>query len=274
MPSGAQICRSRVDSTAAAKWGSATPTTRPASRSCARNRVRRRCQSVPRSCTSRARNRCPAPTEPRVELVAVNVALLLEMVADGAPDRVVVGSRDGGLTAASLLQRARKAAALFTARDVAHVGFIDVNSDAVPVALFGAALAGIPFAPVNYRLTDTELRALTARLTPGVVIAGRDVVPRIESADGLHVMTTDDFVAAVASAAPASDESDLPFVDPDEIAVLLFTSGTTGEPKAAVLRHKHLVSYIIGSVEYLGAGDDDAQLVSVPPYHVAGVSAV
>ena len=37
-------------------------------------------------------------------------------------------------------------------------------------------------------------------------------------------------------------------MDPDEIAVLLYQ--TTGEPKAAVLRHKHLVSYILSSVEF------------------------
>jgi acyl-CoA synthetase (AMP-forming)/AMP-acid ligase II len=41
-----------------------------------------------------------------------------------------------------------------------------------------------------------------------------------------------------------------------------------------VLRHRHLTSYVITTVECLGAGDDEAQLVSVPPYHVAGVSAV
>jgi acyl-CoA synthetase (AMP-forming)/AMP-acid ligase II len=200
----------------------------------------------------------------------VNVAMLLEMVAEGAPDRLVVGSRADGLTAAVLLERARAAAAHFTSLDVAHVAFIDVNSDAVPVALFGAALAGLPFAPINYRLTDAELDALLARLTPCVVIAGREVVDRIAASEGVHVMATDDFMAATTEAG----DVDLPFVDPDEVAVLLFTSGTTGEPKAAVLRHRHLASYVIGSVEYLGADDADAQLVSVPPYHVAGVSAV
>ena len=39
-------------------------------------------------------------------------------------------------------------------------------------------------------------------------------------------------------------------MDPDDIAVLLFTSGTTGAPKAAILRQKHLVSYILGAVEF------------------------
>src|SRR5204863_3193905 len=59
-----------------------------------------------------------------------------------------------------------------------------------------------------------------------------------------------------------------------DIAVLLFTSGTTGEPKAAVLRHRHLASYVIGAVEFMNAEEDEAALVAVPPYHIAGVSAV
>ena len=63
-------------------------------------------------------------------------------------------------------------------------------------------------------------------------------------------------------------------MDPEEIAILLFTSGTTGAPKAAVLRQSHLVSYILGSVEFMGAADNEASLVSVPPYHVAGIAAM
>ena len=60
----------------------------------------------------------------------------------------------------------------------------------------------------------------------------------------------------------------------DDIAILLFTSGTTGAPKAAVLRQKHLVSYILGSVEFGGAAEEDAVLMCVPPYHIAGMAAI
>jgi acyl-CoA synthetase (AMP-forming)/AMP-acid ligase II len=186
---------------------------------------------------------------------------------------VVVGPRAGGLTAADLHARARRAAALFLSSGVEHVGMVDVNSEALPLALFGAALAGIPFAPVNYRLTDDQLHTLLPRLAPGLIIAGPDDIDRIKVGDGLQVMARDDFLAAIAD--DGNDHTiDLPYVDPDEIAILLFTSGTTGDPKTAVLRHRHLTSYILGSVEFLGASEDDAQLVSVPPYHIAGVSAV
>ncbi len=56
--------------------------------------------------------------------------------------------------------------------------------------------------------------------------------------------------------------------------MLLFTSGTTGEPKAAVLRHSHLTSYVISTVEFMGSAEAEAALVCVPPYHIAGISAI
>jgi acyl-CoA synthetase (AMP-forming)/AMP-acid ligase II len=62
--------------------------------------------------------------------------------------------------------------------------------------------------------------------------------------------------------------------DQDATAILLYTSGTTSAPKAAVLRHKHLTAYLLGSVEFGAADETDTMLVSVPPYHIAGVSNV
>jgi acyl-CoA synthetase (AMP-forming)/AMP-acid ligase II len=58
------------------------------------------------------------------------------------------------------------------------------------------------------------------------------------------------------------------------IAIQLFTSGTTAAPKAAILRHSNLLSYILGTVEFGAAEESDAALVSVPPYHIAGISAL
>jgi len=44
--------------------------------------------------------------------------------------------------------------------------------------------------------------------------------------------------------------------------VLLDTSGTTGEPKAAVLRHSNLASYIFATIDLAGAEEDEAALVT------------
>ncbi len=102
------------------------------------------------------------------------------------------------------------------------------------------------------------------------MIADDDEVARLGVCGAERVITKGEFAAAIAD--PVTGEH--PFVDPEDIGVLLFTSGTTSEPKAAVLRHRHLVSYIISSVEFLGCEPTEAQLICVPPYHIAGIAAV
>jgi fatty-acyl-CoA synthase len=200
----------------------------------------------------------------------VHLAMLLEMAAEGDPERVVLGSHDGGVTAAELLERARRAAVYFEKSGAEVVGYFGLNSDALPVALFGAALAGVPFAPINYRAPDEQLTGILGRVAGGLMIADDDEVDRLRACGADNVVTKGEFAASIAG--PVTGEH--PFVDPEEIAVLLFTSGTTSEPKAAVLRHRHLVSYIISSVEFLGCEAGEAQLICVPPYHIAGIAAV
>ncbi len=201
----------------------------------------------------------------------MNLALMLEMVADSIGDRVAVGSADGhDLTYEDLLRRARAAAGLLTRREAERLVTVDVNSETVPIGLFGAALAGVPYVPVNYRLADAQLRAVLERAAPAVVAVVEASVPaRLGSPiPGLELLSRQDLLDA-----PDADGRS-GFTDPEQAAVLLFTSGTSGDPKAALLRHRHLTSYVLGSVEFLGSDPGEAALVSVPPYHIAGIAAI
>jgi fatty-acyl-CoA synthase len=196
--------------------------------------------------------------------------MLLEMVAEGDGQRVVIGPRVGGLTASELRRRSRCLAARLVATGAAHVGLLDVNSEAAPITLFAAAQAGIPFAPLNYRLADDRLTAIVDRLAPAALVVGQQFIGRVEGVKGLSLITTPEAI----NPAPPSELPGFPAGNTEAVAVTLFTSGTTGQPKAALLRHRHLTSYIIGTVDFLGAGPGEAQLVSVPPYHIAGISAI
>ena len=109
----------------------------------------------------------------------MNIAMLLEMAAEGDPDRVVVGPHDGGLTASELLARSRRAARFLSGTGADVVGYFGLNSDVLPVALFGAAMAGVPFAPINYRAPDQQLVGIIGRVAGGVMIADDDEVQRL-----------------------------------------------------------------------------------------------
>src|SRR5690242_13361257 len=96
----------------------------------------------------------------------MNITLILEMAAS-AGDRAVVTADGRSLTAGQLLGLARSAAARF--RPYPAVLYLGTNHLAYPVALFGAALAGVPFVPLNYRLGAQQLDALLAR-HPGALV--------------------------------------------------------------------------------------------------------
>ncbi len=200
----------------------------------------------------------------------MNIALLLEMACEGHGDRLALGRRGEGLTYRHLYDLASRAGSLVAQHGATHLLHTAESSPALPVALFGSAWAGVPFVPLNYRLADDRLRALVERHAPCVLIADPGTEHRFDGLEGVTVLTVPTFLEHC-ELAEAQDFWD---PDPEAVAVLLHTSGTTGTPKAAVLRHRHLTSYVTGSVDFLGADEYEATLASVPPYHIAAISGI
>ncbi len=196
------------------------------------------------------------------------IGLLLELGAVMAGDRPAVGRGADALTFAELEERACAAAGIIAAADVRSVAYLGQSGPAFHVALFASALAGVPITPLNYRLAAAQLDALIDQLDTPLVIADEGYVGTV--ADRGAVLASS---ALLDASLPVSDQP-LPDVDDDSPAVVLFTSGTTSAPKGVVLRHSHLISYVLQTVDPGSAESDDAALVCVPPYHVAGVGTV
>lgn len=198
--------------------------------------------------------------------------LLLDLTADVCGDRKALGTLADGLDFAAMRGNARAAAAWLAECNAQNAVFVGLNGNALPILMFASGMAGLSFVPVNYRLPDADLRKLIARTAPSLVVVDDDMHARIDGIDGTTLVKRSEFEARFLVAVPAETE---PLSEGEnDIAVLLFTSGTTGDPKAAVLRHANLTSYVMSTVELLGADEDEAALVSVPPYHIAGISAV
>lgn len=199
----------------------------------------------------------------------MNIMTLLDMVAGVDPDRVAVGDAHSGVTLGELRELAGRAATLLADQPGRPLLYAGTATAAFPVSLFAAAAAGRPFAPVSYRLAPAPFQALVNGQLPARLLAEQRTVAELERPADLRVDQPADFLAEARAASPRTEDYDQ---DPDAAAVLLHTSGTTGKPKVAVLRHRHLTSYVLAGTEMLGAGSDEAALVSVPPYHIAGVA--
>jgi acyl-CoA synthetase (AMP-forming)/AMP-acid ligase II len=201
----------------------------------------------------------------------MNISLILQMAADAEPERIGLVCDGRRWSYRSLWHAAQGAAASIAKSSASHVALLDENSEAAAIALFGAAIAGVPYVPLNYRLADADLGALLQRIAPAYIVGDVERIQQLNPEGGHAARSRADFVAEaerLADTAAAAEEVE------EGIAIQLFTSGTTAAPKAALLRHSNLLSYILGTVEFGSAAEDEAALVSVPPYHIAGIAAL
>jgi acyl-CoA synthetase (AMP-forming)/AMP-acid ligase II len=202
-----------------------------------------------------------------VKAEALSISLLLEMAVSGEPDRLALVDGNQRLTIGELSELADGGAGVVAASGAEHVAYVGPGGIMAPLLIFASARAGTAYTPINYRLSAEGIHELIERLPASLVVVDgryRDVVGDV----GKLVMDCDEFLAAARTAEPAAE-----FADPDDVAIVLFTSGTTSKPKAVELSHGNLTSYITGTVEFGSADPDDAALICVPPYHIAGVNA-
>jgi acyl-CoA synthetase (AMP-forming)/AMP-acid ligase II len=189
------------------------------------------------------------------------------MAVSADPDRVAVIDGDARSTTADLSALADGGAGVIAESGASHIAYVGTGGLILPVLIFSSARAAVPFTPLNYRLSEQGMGQLIERLPAPLIITDpeyRDVL----TGAGKQVMTSEGFMAAARAAEPVSE-----FADPDDVAIVLFTSGTTSWPKAVELSHNNLTSYVTGTVDFGSADPDDAALVCVPPYHIAGVGA-
>ena len=196
----------------------------------------------------------------------MNLAMVLEMAASGFGDRVAVGPLDGGLTFAQVATRAGALADDLRSARPGPVAVAAPTGPHTPVALFGAAAAGRSYAPLNYRLPGPALDELIRRLDPALLITDPALPNHEPAPERRSKLPLSGAGSLGAEVAFSYDEA------PEAPAVVLYTSGTSAAPKAAVLRHDQLAAYLFATLEFGSAEPDEVNLLAAPPFHVAGVA--
>ena len=154
---------------------------------------------------------------------------------------------------------------------------VQVAKTRAALAVYGAAVAvGAIFLPLNTAYTAAEVDYFVGNATPKLLLAdpkAADALAPVAARHGARLMTLDaqgkgsfaDLAAGQPDQFPVTDRS------PDDLAAFLYTSGTTGRSKGAMLTHANLLS----NAETLAAAwrftDHDIQLHALPIFHTHGL---
>ena len=144
--------------------------------------------------------------------------------------------------------------------------------------VFAAARLGAMVVPVNVRWSPREIAVLLADCTPRAVVHGAEQAGGLERACAASGHRPALRLAAGAPDAPyeaalaaARREAALP-VTPEDPMILMYTSGTTGTPKGALLPHRKALYNARNAESFFGMSPDDRVLVVVPLFHSFGLA--
>ncbi|ELK45259.1 UNVERIFIED_CONTAM: fatty acid--CoA ligase family protein [Halobacillus marinus] len=167
-----------------------------------------------------------------------------------------------------------------------HIALVSGNSPLFMIGLYGSLRAGATVIPINPTYTVDEMSYILKNGDVKAVITMDILLEQFEymdeSLDILHYFAADtgsgidhsasslsekmkSFTSVVAGGDPLFEG---PPLNEEDVGVILYTSGTTGKPKGAMLTHRNLYSNAIDVADYLAINAEDRVIATLPMFHV------
>lgn len=189
------------------------------------------------------------------------------------PDVVAIQAGDRTVTYAALNERTNRIASMLTGMGVARGDRVAILSENSPEYLelqLAVAKIGVIVACQNWRQATPELQHCINLVTPKVLLVSARHAARLKDlkTDGMTVLTFDEDYETRLATASAAEPADI--VDPEDGLFILYTSGTTGLPKGAVISHRAEIARALMRGNEFGLPGGQVSAVWMPFFHMSG----
>ncbi|WP_042356054.1 class I adenylate-forming enzyme family protein [Bacillus rubiinfantis] len=216
----------------------------------------------------------------------MNAYLLLNIAGTIASEQEIITFEKKRFTYSQLIERTGLFAAALSSYGISRgdrVGIISTNSSETVEAFFAAFQLGAAIVPINYRakpdelafmIEDAGVKALIVEqryadmVAP--LLAGKEIELTV-CIGGAHQIGPEYEELLSIVPEPVVEFED---VEEDEVAILLYTSGTTSRPKGVMITYAQLSNYVMSHSEAADGTPNGSSLICVPSYHVAGATAI
>ncbi len=200
------------------------------------------------------------------------------------PDRIALVDDGQQITYQELADRVMTYAAALAARGVRRgdrVGVMVPNTADFPAIYYGALFLGATVVPIHVLLSSDEIAYIVRDSGARVLVVDTEVLTTAApaaAATGIRMFAVGETARTTADrliAGSPGRQAEIPAVEPDDVAVILYTSGTTGAPKGAMLTHANLLwNAVISARDVVGLSERDRIFGSVPLSHSNGQTVV
>ncbi|WP_240138467.1 non-ribosomal peptide synthetase [Streptomyces sp. MUM 178J] len=177
------------------------------------------------------------------------------------PQAVALVHKDGELTYAELDERSDRLARALLARGVRpedRVALLLGGRAHHVVATLAIGKAGAVYVPLDPRSPEARVRQILEGTATAVVLTDRATAERVPDGPADVVLVDGELPAA-----DGGDGASWPLPHPDQLAYIMYTSGSTGEPKGVAITHRNVAGLVHD--HYWGHGPDDRSLMHSPP---------
>ncbi len=207
-----------------------------------------------------------------------NLANRLAESAAKYPDRIAIRLDDIAVPYSAMEQVSQRVAGLLASKGVGRgdrVGVMLPNVPHFPMVYYGALRLGAIVVPMNVLLTAREIKHYISDSGAKLILAWHDFAGEAEEAGaevGVEVLSVEPTkIGELVAAADPIEE--VATVEPDDTAVVLYTSGTTGQPKGAELTHSNLGTNVDACLGLFEPSERDVIFGGLPLFHIFGQTA-